>query len=144
MTTDKNQVRVGLACFVWRDGKFLIQQRYGSHGEGTWSIPGGHLEMDESWEECAAREVMEETGMKITNIRFLAATNDIFQDHDKHYVTIWVESDWLEGEPTITEPDKCKAQDWATFSTLPEPLFEPCWQNLRQVRPELFTTTPAA
>lgn len=81
---------------------------------------------------------MEETGMQIDNIRLLAATNDLFASDNKHYVTIWVGSDWVSGEPTITEPDKWVDQQWRDFNTLPAPLFEPCWQNLRQVKPELF------
>jgi 8-oxo-dGTP diphosphatase len=40
------QVRVGIGVFVFKDGKFLIQRRKGSHGTGTWSIPGGHLEFN--------------------------------------------------------------------------------------------------
>lgn len=132
------QVRVGIGCFVWKDGRFLMGKRLGSHGEGTWSVPGGHLEFGETWEECATREVMEETGLKIRNIRFLAATQDFFHTDHKHYTTIWIESDWESGEPIITEPDKWVDQQWQTFQTLPEPLFEPCWQNLRTIRPELF------
>ena len=130
-------VRVGVACFVWRDGNFLIQQRRGAHGEGTWTLPGGHLEMEESWAEAAAREVMEETGMTITNIRFFAATNDVFAG-DKHYISIWMNSDWQSGEPSIIEPDRCIEIQWADFASLPEPLFEPCWTNLRAAKPELF------
>lgn len=132
------QVRVGVGVFVWKDGKFLMGKRRGSHGHDTWSIPGGHLEFGESWAECAIREVMEETGLAVTNVRFLAATNDLFSDHDKHYVTIWVECDWQSGEPQLTEPDKWVDQEWRTFQTLPSPLFEPCWQNLRAAKPELF------
>lgn len=75
-----SQVGVGVACLVWKDGKFLVAQRKGSHGEGTWSLPGGHLEFNEKWQDCAAREVMEETGMSIVNARFLAVTNDIFPE----------------------------------------------------------------
>lgn len=131
-------VRVGVACFVWKNGKFLIAKRQGSHGAATWSVPGGHLEFDETWEDCARREVLEETGLQIKNIRFLAATNDIFKE-GKHYATVWMESDWAGGEPAILEPDRCSAQNWCTFSTLPAPLFEPCWQNLRQAKPELFS-----
>ncbi len=131
-------IGVGIACFVWRDGKFLMGQRRSEHGIGTWSVPGGHLELHESWEACAAREVMEETGMQITNARLLAVTNDIFSESGKHYVSIWLEADWVSGEPTITEPDKFVNQDWYTFASLPTPLFEPCWQNLRLVAPQLF------
>jgi len=81
---------------------------------------------------------MEETGMQITNARLLAVTNDIFSESGKHYVSIWLEADWVSGEPTITEPDKFVNQDWYTFASLPTPLFEPCWQNLRLVAPQLF------
>lgn len=130
--------KVGVGVFVWKDGKFLMGKRRGSHGHDTWSIPGGHLEFGESWETGAKREVLEESGMVITNVRFLAATNDIFADDGKHYVTIWVFSDWESGQPRITEPDKWIEHRWETFQTLPAPLFEPCWKNLREARPELF------
>lgn len=132
-----NHPRVGVGIFVWKDGKFIMGKRRGSHGHDTWSLPGGHLEFGEDLETCAKREVLEEAGVHITNVRFLALTNDMFGP-DKHYVTIWVESDWESGEPTITEPDKWIDQRWETFKTLPEPLFEPCWQNLRKTKPELF------
>jgi 8-oxo-dGTP diphosphatase len=130
--------KVGVACFVWKDGKFLMGKRLGSHAAETWSIPGGHLEFGESVEETAAREVLEESGMKVKNVRFVAFTNDFMPDEDKHYLTIWMEADWASGEPTITEPDKWVDQQWRTFKTLPSPLFEPCWKNLRAIRPDLF------
>ena len=133
-----NNPRVGVGCFVWRDGKFLMGKRLGAHGEGTWTVPGGHLEFGESWEDCAKREVLEETGMKITNLRLLAVTNDVFEAEQKHYVTILLEADWLANEPTITEPDKYVEQNWRDFGSLPSPLFEPIWQNLRRSRPDLF------
>jgi 8-oxo-dGTP diphosphatase len=130
---------IGVAVAIWRDGKFLMYQRRGSLGDGTWSIPGGHIEMGESLEDAVAREVLEEVGVKLENIRFLAVTNDIFPEHEKHYVSLWFEADLPEGqEPRILEPDKISDLRWATFSTLPEPLFEPCWANLRKAKPELF------
>jgi len=131
-------VRIGIGVFVWRNGTFLMGKRRGSHGHDTWSIPGGHLDFGETIAEGAAREVLEETGMRITNVRFLALTEDFFPGDNKQYITIWVESDWLEGEPTITEPDKYLDHQWRTFKTLPSPLFEPCWQNLKKAQPELF------
>lgn len=135
---DSRSPKVGIAVFIWRGDKFIIQQRLGSHGSGTWSVPGGHLELNESWEDCARRETLEETGVEITNIRSLAVTNDIFKDEGKHYITIWMEADWLAKEPSIKEPDKLTDIKWATFHDLPKPLFEPCWKNLRQTKPKLF------
>jgi ADP-ribose pyrophosphatase YjhB (NUDIX family) len=51
--------------------------------------PGGHLEYGETFAETAAREVLEETGLEVGNIKFLTATNDVFGE-GKHYVTIFV------------------------------------------------------
>lgn len=121
--------RVGVGVFVFKNGKFLMGRRKGSHGEGDWSLPGGHLEFGESPEQTAAREVKEETGAEIKNIRFGALTNDIFGSDNKHYVSIWMVGEWKSGEPVIMEPEKYIDQQWFDFDTLPEPLFQP-WQQL--------------
>lgn len=127
--SDQKNPRVGIGVFIFRDGKFLMQQRQGSHGEGTWSPPGGHLEYGETPEDTSHREVLEETGCEIENVRFAAVTNDFFKDEDRHYITWWTMSDWRAGEPYIAEPEKCIAQMWTDFDNLPEPLFLP-WQQL--------------
>ncbi len=121
--------KVGIGVFIFKDGKFLMGQRQGAHGADSWSIPGGHLEFGESPEETAIREVREETGLEIKNITFAAVTNDVFAEENKHYITIWVKSEWASGEPTIVEPDKFVEQRWVTFDELPEPLFLP-WEQL--------------
>ena len=120
---NNHTVGVGVACFIFKNGKFLLLQRHGSHGEGTWAVPGGHLEFGETFEETAQREVKEETGLEIANIRFGAVTNDRFVKEDKHYLTVWMLSEWRSGEEIITEPEKCLRQAWFTFDDLPEPLF---------------------
>lgn len=122
-------VRVGIGVFVFKGGKFLAMQRRGAHGEGSWSVPGGHLEFGESFEDTARREVMEETGLKIQNVRFGAVTNDQFPDENKHYVTIWMLSDWESGKEQNMEPEKCTGMAWHTFDDLPSPLFLP-WKQL--------------
>lgn len=125
----ENNVRVGIGVFVFKEGKFIMQQRQGAHGQGSWSVPGGHLEYGESFEDTARREVKEETNLEIKNIRFGAITNDYFAGDAKHYVTIWMLSDWDAGEEYITEPEKCLGQAWHTFEDLPSPLFLP-WNQL--------------
>lgn len=112
-------------------------KRMGAHGEGSWSVPGGHLEYGETFAQTAAREVLEETGVEIQNIRFGAITNDIFEKEGKHYVTIWMLSEYANGEATIREPDKYIDQDWFDFDSLPAPLFLP-WQQL--LRSEFLST----
>ncbi len=121
--------RVGLGVFVFKNKKFIMGCRKGAHGDGSWSVPGGHLEFGETIEEGAKREVLEETGLKIKNVKLAGITNDIFTNEDKHYITIWTLSDWEMGEPTITEPDKFLKLNWRDFETLPENLFLP-WVEL--------------
>lgn len=125
----EKQTRVGIGVFVIKDGKFIMMRRKGSHGAGSWSVPGGHLEYGESFEETAIRETLEETGVEIENIRFGAVTNDHFKDEDKHYVTIWMLSDWKSGEAKILEPEKCTDIGWFDFDSLPSPLFL-AWEQL--------------
>lgn len=104
-------------------------KRVGAHGTGSWSVPGGWLEYQESLEDASVREIKEETGLDITNVRFGALTNNIFADEEIHSLTVWMTSNWVSGEPTITEPDKFIEQRWVDFDSLPEPLFMP-WEPL--------------
>lgn len=130
----KNRPKVGIGVFVVRDNKILLGKRINAHGEGSWSLPGGHLEFNESWEQCAERETLEETGLKIRNIRFAAVTNDIFAKEEKHYITLFMISDYESGEVRIMEPDKCEKWEWFEWNekTLPEPLFIPLQNLIKQ------------
>jgi 8-oxo-dGTP diphosphatase len=120
---------VGIGVFVFRNKKFLMGCRKGAHGDGTWSVPGGHLEFGESIEEGAKREVQEETGITIKNVHIVGITNDIFSAENKHYITVWCISEWENGTPTIAEPDKFLDIAWKDFDTLPDALFLP-WKQL--------------
>lgn len=101
----------------------LLLKRQNSHGDGTWAPPGGHLEFAESVEACAIRETLEETGLVLTHIRFIGITNDIFAAEGKHYVTIWVEGERVDGEPHVAHPEKVAEVGWFSWDALPAPLF---------------------
>ena len=117
--------QVGIGVIVRNEGRVLLLKRKGSHGEGTWAPPGGHLECGESIEECARRETLEETGVAIASVRFFALTNDVMESEQKHYLTVWVECDYLSGEATAAYPEKVAEVDWVDWDALPEPLFDP-------------------
>src|SRR3989338_8616861 len=117
---------VGIGIFVRnKTRQILLQRRIGAHGANTWSLPGGHLEMYESIEEAAAREVLEETGVKIKHIKIIGFTNDIMKNENKHYITFFVESKLADGTPTIKEPHKTSEMSWFSSDKLPTPLFLP-------------------
>lgn len=121
--------KVGLGVAILKEGKVLLGKRLNSHGDGSWCFPGGHLEFNESFEECAVRETLEEAGIHIKNLRFGVATNDIFRDENKHYVTVIIVADYDSGNVIVREPDKCEQWDWFAWNELPTPLFIPI-QNL--------------
>lgn len=49
------------------DGKVLLLKR--TDGKNDWDLPGGHLKGEENHKEGAEREVKEETGLSVTNIK---------------------------------------------------------------------------
>lgn len=115
-------IRVGIGVLVWKDGQILLGKRLGEHRAGEYASPGGHMEFGESFAECAAREVREECGLEIKNIRFLFVAN-LRTAPDRQYVHLNVEADWVSGEPTVCEPDKCEGWGWYRVDALPEPMF---------------------
>ena len=121
---DNKIVRVGVAVFIRRDDKVLMQQRKGSHGAGTWSLPGGHLEFGETPEQAAEREVLEETGCQTKNLRkcsWCQYVNTMFAE-GKQYITLFFEAE-IDGDPAIIEPDRCCGWVWADLANPPKPLF---------------------
>ncbi|PYI12554.1 hypothetical protein BO78DRAFT_392396 [Aspergillus sclerotiicarbonarius CBS 121057] len=117
-TTPEPLVRVGVGAFIFNpDGQILLGKRQGSHGAGTWALPGGHLEYGESWETCAAREIKEETDLDVQEFRHLATTNDVMKSENKHYVTLFVGCVACDKDavPRIMEPEKCSTWEWVSW-----------------------------
>lgn len=123
---------IGIGVIVIKNNKVLLGKRKNSHGEGTWCFPGGHLEFNEEIEECGKREVLEETGIKIKNIKLGPFTNDIFKKEGKHYVTLFLISDYDSGKVRVMEPDKFEKWGWFEWGKLPKPLFLPIQNLLKQ------------
>ena len=78
---------IGVGVMVWNGDRLLLGKRISTYSVNSWQFPGGHLEFGETVEQCARREVMEEAGISIRDIRPGGYNNDVFIDADKHYVT---------------------------------------------------------
>ena len=121
--------KIGVGVCIIKDNLVLLGKRLNSHGQGQWAFPGGHLEFGETLIECAQREVAEETGLIIANIRRGPFTEDFFIVENKHYITIIMMAHWISGKPVVLEPHKCEKWEWHSLKELPGPLF-PTFANL--------------
>jgi 8-oxo-dGTP diphosphatase len=129
-TIIKERPRIGVGVVVRQNGRVLLGQRHGSTGSGHWGFPGGHLEYGEEVEECAARELFEETGLQAKSVYVGPWTNDTME---KHYVTLFAFVDTFEGEVSLKEPNKCLGWNWFQWEALPQPLFVPIVSLIRKV-----------
>lgn len=127
--------RVGVGVLAARagdaGGRVLVGKRLNAHGEGTWALPGGHLEYGETPEECAVREMLEETGLRLSNPRCVAVENCVWQPPapQRHYVTVFVAGELEAGAVAHnSEPDKCAGWSFEDPDNLPTPLFMPLAQ----------------
>lgn len=125
--SEKKYPKVGVGTIVIKDGKLLMGKRVkkGGHGVGFWSVPGGWLEFNESFEDGARRECLEETGVEVTNPKFFYATNNILKDDGIHTITIFMRGEHFQGEPMVCEQDKFVEVGWYDINNLPSPLFLP-------------------
>ena len=114
--------RVGLAAVAIREEKILLGKRRGIIGDATWAPPGGHLEYGESVEECASRELLEETGLIAKTMLRGPYTNSLIAPKNQHYITLFVLISEFEGEVECREPQKCFGWEWFSLDALPTPL----------------------
>ena len=142
----ENKKRVGVGCGVMllKDNKVLLGKRHEDpdkadselHGEGTWIMPGGKLHYGETFEECARREVEEETGMKLKKVKVMCVNND--KNEHAHFVTVGLFSDDFEGEPKVMEPDEITEWKWFALDKLPEKMFFPSAKILENYKKDVF------
>jgi len=111
-----------------------LGKRKGSHGAGKHALPGGHLELGESWIDCAVREVHEETNLNLNlnlgakNPRLVTVTNDIMKSEGKHYITLFVIAKAVDPSTLKNmEPEKCEKWEWIPWQEIgaKSPLFLP-------------------
>lgn len=115
--------RVGVGVFILNEkNEFIFGLRKGAHGTGTWALPGGHLELYETFEDCAKREILEEIGVEIKDVQYLTSVESPRIDGTKHYITVFmVARPTVAGsQPQLLEPNKCEVWRWISWETMLE------------------------
>lgn len=123
----KKYPRIGIGVMIQNEkGEVLLGERKNSHGEGEWCFPGGHLDFGETMEETVRREVKEEVGLEVGEVKLISVGDEMryIKSDDKHYVNIGFKAEYLGGEPKLMEPDKCREWRWFDWDNLPDKLFQ--------------------
>lgn len=121
-----NTIKIGCEAFIRKDSSILLGLRKNCFGEGTWGLPGGHLEFQEKIIEAVHRELIEEIGVDfpINDIFLTTIVDDIDKNSDRHYIHCSFEVKYDGQEIKLMEPDKCSEWKFFDLQTLPE-IFPP-------------------
>jgi len=103
--------------------KVLLIERGDEPFKGCWAFPGGFMNMDETTEQCAIRELEEETGLKVSKVHQIGAYSKV--DRDPRGRTVTVAYLAIIDAPIAVkgQDDAAKAQ-WFPLSPLPELAFD--------------------
>ena len=88
-----NNIRVGCSVLIKSNNKLLLGIRNKEPNKGMIITPGGGVELFERMEDTVKREIMEETGLEITNIKQLK-TYEIINKPDEHRIIIYWSADY--------------------------------------------------
>ncbi|MCE9541085.1 NUDIX domain-containing protein [Candidatus Kaiserbacteria bacterium] len=124
---NQTDVRRGTGVWIRKEGKLLLGRRKSARGDGTWYPPGGHVEKNETVEDCCVREVLEEVGLTIANIRLMKVMEDFNPEVGVTYVTSLFAADWNSGDVVMNDGEFTEVR-WFEWGSLPEPLFRPTSQ----------------
>ena len=103
--------------------KVLLIKRGNEPFKGQWAFPGGFMNMDETTEQCAVRELEEETGLKVTEIKQIGAYSKVDRDPRGRTVTVAYLVVIDKAEAVKGGDDAAKAQ-WFPISGLPKLAFD--------------------
>lgn len=121
MKQGKDYIGVGCGAFILNEkGELLLQRRNKSPEKGCWCIPGGKVELFETFEEAVKRETKEETGVEIKVIDELGICDHIIKEEEQHWVSPSFVCQITKGEPKIMEPTKHTDMKWFSLERLPE------------------------
>ena len=108
--------------FDGKELKILLIRRGIEPFKGRWAFPGGFMCIDETAEECAKRELQEETGLSIHVLKQLGAFSDVHRDPRERVITI---AFYALVQPSAVEGgDDASHAEWFSIEDVPQLAFD--------------------
>ena len=105
------------------DAKVLLIQRADEPYKGCWAFPGGFLNMDETIEQCAIRELEEETGLKVNDVHQIGAYSKVDRDPRGRTITVAYLA-IIDSPISVLGQDDAAKAEWWPLSALPQLAFD--------------------
>lgn len=103
--------------------KVLLIQRANDPFKVCWAFPGGFMDMDETAEQCAIRELKEETGLCVTEIKQIGCYSSVDRDPRGRTLTVAYLA-VIEKTENVVGLDDAKQARWFSVSSLPTLAFD--------------------
>lgn len=101
----------------------LLIERGREPFKGCWAFPGGFMNMDETTEQCAIRELEEETGLKVSELRQIGAYSKVDRDPRERTITIAYLA-IVDAPIAVTGQDDAAKAQWVSVDALPPLAFD--------------------
>ena len=103
--------------------KVLLIQRGGEPFKGCWAFPGGFMNMDENTEQCAIRELEEETRLQVSNVILIGAYSKVDRDPRGRTISVAYLA-IVDSSLEVTGQDDAAKAEWWPLSALPQLAFD--------------------
>jgi len=94
---NNKNIKLTTLCYIEQDDKYLMlyrNKKKNDQSEGKWLGVGGKIESGESPEECVVREVYEETGLALNNVKFRGIITFVSDVWDNEFMFLYTSDDF--------------------------------------------------
>jgi 8-oxo-dGTP diphosphatase len=118
---EEQYTKISVGILIFKGDNILFGRAKNKEGKTRYILPVGHLEYMESFTDCAKREIAEECGIEIEDIKLQFVSNtDNYKP--KHYVHIGLIAKWKSGEPEVLESGGIEEWEWISRNDIPTEL----------------------
>lgn len=130
--------KIRLAALILKgENEVLLGKTRIDPERGNWIFPGSELEFGDTYHRGIFNNLWKNIGLRQTDILLMdeypkITTNDIYENGNDHYVTLFIRGKYIKRRPGIKDKEKYETLDWFKWDNLPEPLSLPIRNLLKQ------------